>query len=323
MQEQGLLGQTRVVLQRLHYSYRTEISYLQWIRRFIRFHNRRHPREMGADEITAYLNYLANQRKVAASTQNQALSAILFLYKRVLGIDLPWLSEVDRAKRPKRLPVVLTRDEVRAVLAFTDGVSGLMLSMLYGTGMRLMECVRLRVKDIDFGYRQITVRSGKGDKDRITMLPNSLVPHLQMHLKQVQLMHERDIGAGFGCTDLPNALDRKYPSAAYDWAWQFAFPSHRRSPNRETGELQRHHISHSTPGKALREAVRRAKISKRVTVHTLRHSFATHVLESGYDIRTVQKLLGHSNVNTTQIYTHVLNKGGHGVLSPLDKLGRS
>ena len=318
MEKQGLFGQTRLVLRRLHYSYRTETSYLQWIKRFVAFHDRRHPRDMGETEITAFLNYLANERKVAASTQNQALSAILFLYKKVLDLDLDWLSDLDRARRPKRLPVVLTSDEVSEVLRFTEGTTGLMLSLLYGTGMRLMECVRLRAKDIDFGYRQIWVRSGKGNKDRVTILPETLIRPLEWHLEQVRRVHTRDLEAGFGSVDLPHAMARKSPAAAYDWGWQFVFPSAKRTADRETGEITRHHVSPDTPGRALREAVRRAGIPKRVTVHTLRHTFATHLLENGYDIRTVQQLLGHSNVNTTMIYTHVLNKGGRAVRSPLD-----
>ncbi len=317
-ESKGLLAQTRVVLRRLHYSYRTEETYLGWIRRFIAFHNRRHPREMGEVEITAWLSHLAVDLKVASSTQNQALSAVLFLYKKVLSIELEWLSDVERAKRPRRLPVVLTRGEVQRVLSLTDGIPGLMLHLLYGTGMRLMECVLLRVKDIDFEYRQIVVRSGKGEKDRVTMLPSVLSDQLEQQLRQVQVMHERDLAAGYGCVELPAAFARKSPGAGYDWRWQYAFPSARRSFNRETGEIQRFHVSPSTPGRALREAVRKAKIPKRISVHTLRHSFATHLLEAGYDIRTVQQLLGHSHVNTTQIYTHVLNKGGHGVQSPLD-----
>lgn len=323
MEKPRLLDELRVVLRRLHYSYRTELAYSNWVKRFILFHRKRHPREMGAEEVTAFLNYLATRRKVAASTKNQALSAILFLYKKVLNVNLPWLTDVDRARRPRRVPVVLTVDEVDRILGLTDGVSGLMLSLLYGAGMRLMECVRLRVKDVDFGYGQITVRSGKGNKDRVTILPVSLRDELSGHLSRINQLHKRDLAAGFGCVELPHALDRKCPGAAQDWGWQYVFPSATRSPDRETGEIRRHHMSPSTPGKALREAIRRSGIAKRVTVHTLRHSFATHLLENGYDIRTVQKLLGHSHVNTPMIYTHVINKGGHGVSSPLDARRRA
>ena len=321
MHRRRLLDEVRTVIRRKHYSYRTEATYVQWIRRFILFHGKRHPRDMGADEVTAFLSHLATQRRVAAATQNQALSAILFLYQKVLEIDLPWLTDIDRAKRPRRLPVVLTRQEVQAVLDLLSGIHWLVLALLYGSGMRLMECLRLRVKDVDFGYGQITVRSGKGAKDRVTILPSSLSKALQAHLLQVEMLHQRDLAAGFGCVYMPYALARKLPSACREWGWQFVFPSATRSVNRRTGEIQRFHMSPSTPGRALKTAVRKARINKHVSVHTLRHSFATHLLESGYDIRTVQQLLGHAHVNTTQIYTHVLNKGGHSVHSPLDGLG--
>ncbi len=318
MHRPRLLDEVRTVIRRKHFSYRTEATYIQWIRRFILFHGKRHPRDMGAHEVTAFLNHLATKKRVAASTQNQALSAILFLYQKVLDIELPWLSDIDRAKRPRRLPVVLTAEEVRRVLGEVAGTRWLMLSLLYGSGMRLMECLRLRVKDIDFGYHQITVRCGKGNKDRVTILPASLADHLKVHLQQVEAIHRRDLKDGYGRAPLPYALGRKYPGADSEWRWQFVFPAAKRTANHQTGEIQRFHASPSTPGRALKEAARRIGLTKRISAHVLRHSFATHLLENGYDIRTVQKLLGHSHVNTTMIYTHVLNKGAQGVSSPLD-----
>jgi len=315
-----LLDLVRDTLRRRHYSYRTEQSYVDWIRRFVFFHGRRHPREMGADEVTAFLTHLARERNVSASTQNQALSALLFLYKEVLGIELPWMTAIERAKRPVHVPVVLTRDEVRALLAQLQGPKWMMASLCYGAGLRLRECLNLRVKDIDFGYRQITVRNGKGGKDRVTMLPGALVEPLRDHLARVHRLHERDLAEGYGEASLPDALARKYPRAGYEWGWQFAFPSRHRSVDPRSGVIRRHHLFENVLPRALAAAARSAGIVKPVRCHTLRHSFATHLLASGHDIRTVQELLGHSDVSTTMIYTHVLNKGGRGVSSPLDRL---
>lgn len=291
---------------------------MHWIKRLILFHGKRHPAEMGKTEIEAFLTSLAVERNVSASTQNLALSAILFLYREVLETPLPWLGEVVRAKKPARLPTVLSPDEVRAVLAHTEGNVGLMLRLLYGTGMRLMECVRLRIKDVDFSMRQITVRDGKGGKDRVTMLPLSLEQPLRLHLAQVKAMHESDLAAGFGAVWLPDALAVKYPKAAKALGWQYVFPATGLSTDPRDGSRRRHHVDEKQLQRQLRKATLAAGVVKPVTPHTLRHSFATHLLESGYDIRTVQELLGHSDVSTTMIYTHVLNKGGRGVTSPLD-----
>ncbi|MGB5540488.1 MAG: integron integrase [Gammaproteobacteria bacterium] len=282
------------------------------------YHNKRHPAEMGEREVTAYLTHLAVNRKVSASTQNQALSAILFLYKQVLDIRLEWLDEVIRAKRPKHLPVILSRTEVGILLDEIPGTNGLIARLLYGTGMRKMECLRLRIQDMDFSYRQITVRSGKGDKDRVTLLPDSLADPLGEHLERVRRLHHMDIDEGYGEVHLPYALERKYPNAGRSWSWQYVFPSTRRSADPYTGVVRRHHWYQDNVSRAIREALRRSGINKHVSVHTLRHSFATHLLEDGYDIRTVQELLGHKDVKTTQIYTLVLNRGGRGVRSPLD-----
>ena len=298
---------------------RTEEAYVGWIRRFILANGKRHPNEMGAHEVEAFLTYLATQGRVAASTQNQALSALLFLYREVLQQDLPWLQNVRRAKRPRRLPVVLSRDEVARLLSEMDGVTWLMASLLYGAGMRLMECVRLRVQDIDFVRREIMVRRGKGNKDRRTMLPAMTVEALQNQLAEARRVHERDLAAGFGEVWLPHALSRKYPHAAREWAWQYAFPARARSVDPRSGTEHRHHLDETVLQRAVKHAVRAAGIAKPATCHTLRHSFATHLLEAGHDIRTIQELLGHKDVATTQIYTHVLNRGGQGVLSPLDR----
>jgi integron integrase len=273
---------------------------------------------MGKGEVEAFISDLANNRNVTASTQNQALNAILFLYQEVLGIKLEWMDAFDRAKRPSRKPVVLTRDEVRAVLAHLDGTAWLMANLLYGTGMRLMECVRLRVKDVDFSYKQITVRDGKGQKDRVTMLPEKLVVPLREHLAKNSALHEQYLKHGFGEVYLPNALERKYPNANREWGWQYVFPATSLSVDPRSGKKRRHHIDEKRLQRAIKNAVRRANLTKPASSHTLRHSFATHLLENGYDIRTVQELLGHKDVSTTMIYTHVLNKGGRGVNSPLD-----
>ncbi|MDP2752498.1 MAG: integron integrase [Rhodocyclaceae bacterium] len=315
-----LLDQVRDRLRLKHYSIRTETQYVQWIRRFILFHGKRHPSNMGAVEVEAFLTHLAVEGKVAAATQNQALSALLFLYREVLGVDLPWLDKVVRAKTPQRLPVVLTRQEVTAVLDGMSAVHGLMARLLYGTGMRLMECVRLRVKDVDFERAEIVVRDGKGAKDRITMLPNTLIAPLQAHLKSRRILYESDNLQGKAGVYLPNALDRKYPNAASEWAWQYIFSSGSYSVDPRSGVERRHHMDEKLLQRAVKRAVQASGIAKLATPHTFRHSFATHLLQSGYDIRTVQELLGHADVATTMIYTHVLNKGGRGVISPLDAI---
>jgi len=310
MSEPRLIDRVRDVMRVHHYSIRTENNYIQWIKRYIFFHNKRHPKDMGADEIRAYLTHLAVVKNVSASTQNQALSALLFLYKRVLNIQPDWIDDVVRAKRPKRLPVVLSRDEVRLILSSIQGVNGLIARMLYGTGMRLMECLRLRIKDIDFEQKQVLVREGKGNKDRITTLPEVLIPELKAQLLHAKRVHDADIGEGFGRTNLPHALDRKYPNAGRELMWQYVFPSTRRSNIPGTEKISRHHLHEKNIGRAIRYAARRVGVLKHISSHTLRHSFATHLLENGYDIRTIQDLLGHKDVKTTMIYTHVLNKGG-------------
>jgi integron integrase len=313
-----LLDQLSDALRMKHYSYRTEQAYVDWVRRFILFHQKRHPAAMGEEEIRAFLAHLASERNVAASTQNQALSAILFLYREVLQKELePVL--VTGAKRPERLPTVLTREDVGRVLSQLAGTHKLMAQLLYGSGLRVMECVRLRVKDLDFDYKTITVRDGKGEKDRITPLPDSLVAHLQRQVERVRLLHEEDLAAGFGRVYLPHALEKKYPNAAAELAWQYLFPAPKCSLDpRSPGVMRRHHIEASGLQRSVKEAAGKAGIHKRVTCHTFRHSFATHLLQSGHDIRTVQELLGHKDVRTTMIYTHVLQRGGLAVKSPLD-----
>jgi len=315
-----LLDQVREKIRVKHYSIRTEKSYVDWIRRFILFHGKKHPSRLGMEEVNGFLTHLAAQRDVAASTQNQALSAILFLYKEVLNQELGWLEGFERAKRPTRLPVVLSPTEVRGVLAHLDGAMWLMASLLYGAGLRLMECVRLRVKDVDLDYRQVIVRDGKGQKDRATMLPESVIEPLKRHLEKVKVLHEKDLDAGFGEVYLPFALERKYPNACREWGWQYIFPASRLSVDPRSGKERRHHVDEKRLQRAMKAAVRAAGVDKPASCHTLRHSFATHLLEGGYDIRTVQELLGHKDVSTTMIYTHVLNKGGKGVRSPLDRL---
>lgn len=314
-----LLDRVRTLIRTRHYSYRTEQSYIHWIKRYILFHNKRHPAEMGAAEVTQFLSNLAVSHKVSASTQNQALAALLFLYRYVLSIDLPWLDDVVRAKKPTRLPVVLTKEETRTLLAHLKQQEWLMASLLYGAGLRLMECLRLRVKDVDFGYKQIVVRDAKGNRDRVTILPSTIEEPLRQHLIYVRSIHKRDLREGFGHTLLPYALAKKYPNADREWAWQFVFPASRRTQDPRSKEIVRHHIGEWVLQKAIKEALINSGINKRASCHTLRHSFATHLLEAGYDIRTVQELLGHKDVRTTMIYTHVLNRGGKGVKSPLDK----
>lgn len=313
-----LLEQVRTAVRRKHYSARTEDTYVHWIRRFIHFHGTQHPSTLGEVEVTGFLNYLARDREVAASTQNQALSALLFLYREVLEAPLGWLEGLDRAKWPARVPTVLTGTEVQSILAQLRGTRWIMASLLYGAGLRLRECLKLRVKDIDFEYRQIIVRDGKGAKDRVTMLPGGLVKPLEEHLMRVRDLHERDVASGHGQVELPGALGIKYPRMAYEWGWKFVFPSYKLSRDPRTGSIRRHHVYENYLIRAVKDAVRSAGVTKHVSCHTLRHSFATHLLASGYDIRTVQELLGHADVSTTMIYTHVLNKGGRGVRSPLD-----
>jgi integron integrase len=315
------LDQVRSVIRIRHYSIRTEHAYLDWIRRFILYHNKRHPRQMGSPEVEQFLSHLAIARHVAASTQNQALNAILFLYREVLKIDLPWLDNVQRAKRSTRLPVVLTRDEIRALLAQLEGTRWLIVSLIYGGGLRLMECLRLRVKDIDFHYQQLIIREAKGNKDRVTTLPSSLIEPLRTHLARVKQFHEQDLGEGYGRVYLPYALAKKYPNADLEWGWQYVFPSKTRSRDPRSNAVRRHHVGEISVQRTVKNAIRAAGIIKPASVHTLRHSFATHLLEDGYDIRTVQELLGHSDVSTTMIYTHVLQKGGRAARSPLDRLG--
>jgi integron integrase len=315
-----LLDQVRGKIRLKHYSIRTEQAYVDWIKRFILHNGKKHPNELGAEEVEAFLTHLAVQGRVAVSTQNQAKSALLFLYREVLGDELPWLDNVEQAKAPKRLPVVLTREEVQKVLSQLEGQHRLAAGLLYGAGLRILECLRLRVKDVDFARKEILVRDGKGFKDRVTMLPQSLIPALQQHLERVKALHEQDLQAGYGAVFLPNALDRKYPNAAREWGWQYVFPSANLSTDPRSGEVRRHHVQDQAVQRAVKQAVRKAGLVKPATPHTFRHSFATHLLEGGYDIRTVQELLGHSDVSTTMIYTHVLNKGGRGVASPLDAL---
>ena len=317
-----LLVQVSDRLRVKHYSIRTEQAYTNWIKRFIVFNKTlqgefRHPDEMGAAEVQAFLTHLAVDKNVAASTQNQALSALLFLYREVLDIELAPV-DVVWAQKPKRLPTVLTREQARAIIAALSGDSQLVTRLLYGSGLRLLEALRLRVKDLDFDYRQIVVRDGKGEQDRVTMLPQSLVEPLRQHLHRVKLLHLRDLEQGHGDVYLPYALDRKYPNANQEWAWQWVFPARSLSQDPRSGAIRRHHLGESGPQRAIRQAAKLAGIDKPVSPHTFRHSFATHLLESGYDIRTVQELLGHKDVKTTMIYTHVLNKGGLAVRSPLD-----
>ena len=303
-----------------HYSIRTEMQYLQWVKRFILFHHKRHPREMGGPEVEAFLSHLATHGNVSSSTQNQALSALLFLYREVLGISLPWMDDVVRAKKPQRLPVVLSKQEVGKILDHMQSTHGLIARLLYGTGIRIMECCRLRVQDIDFDRGELLIRNGKGAKDRVTMLPKSLVEPLRAHLIWRKALFDADAAKGKAEVYLPDALERKYVNVATSWAWQYVFCSGGYSVDPRSGRERRHHLDEKLVQRAVKKAVGLAGVNKPATPHTFRHSFATHLLEGGYDIRTVQELLGHSDVSTTMIYTHVLNKGGRGVSSPLDTL---
>ena len=314
-----LLAQVREQIRLKHYSIRTEQVYCEWVKRFIRFHRYRHPAEMGAPEVEAFLSDLAVRRNVSASTQNQALAALLFLYKQVLKLDLPWLGEVVRAKKPVRLPVVLSVSEVQQLLAQLQGDVWLIASLLYGSGMRLMEVLRLRVKDVDFLRQAILIRDGKGMKDRITVLPQRLQLPLKQHLVAVRARHQLELDAGRGDVYLPFALEKKYPNAPREWGWQYVFPASGLSVDPRSGAVRRHHVDEKRVQRSFKRAVKAAGILKLATPHTLRHCFATHLLESGQDIRTVQELLGHADVKTTMIYTHVLNRGGLAVLSPLDR----
>jgi integron integrase len=318
MPEKKLRDQVRDIARLRHLSLRTEDAYWNWIKRFILFHQKRHPREMGSEEITAFLTHLAVEGRVAASTQNQAFNALLYLYRQVLKLELSDIKGVVRARQSRHLPVVLTRDETEAIIVRLTHTNRLIASLLYGSGLRLMEAIRLRVKDIDFARHELIVRDGKGEKDRITMLPQSLGAALELHLKDVKRLHEQDLKAGAGDVYLPYALERKYKNAGREFGWQYMFPDSKLSNDPRTGKRRRHHVLELNVQRAVKKAVKEAGINKNATCHTFRHSFATHVLEAGYDIRTVQELLGHKDVRTTMIYTHVLNRGGRGVRSPLD-----
>lgn len=315
-----LIPQIRQAMRRMHYSPRTEEAYIGWIRRFVHFSGTRHPASLGVNEVRAFVSSLAVEGNVSASTQNQALAALLFLYREVLREPIGWVSDIKPAKTSRRLPVVLTRDEVRAVLGEMTGVTRLAATLLYGAGLRLNECLELRVKDLDFDRGEIVVRGGKGDKDRITMLPAMAKVPLRAQLDRARQLHDADLGRGGGRVFLPMALDRKYANAGLEWVWQYVFPASRTYEDPSTGERRRHHMHESVLQRAVVDAVRSSGIEKRATCHTFRHSFATHLLEDGYDIRTVQELLGHGDVSTTMIYTHVLNKGGLGVRSPADRI---
>jgi integron integrase len=318
-QDRKLLDQYRDVLRIKHYSPRTEDTYILWVKNYIIFHGKRHPKEMGIPEIGQYLTHLATKQQVAASTQNQAFSAILFLYRHVLNIQLDELQLAElRPQRSKTVPIVLSKDEVKRLIANLTGTNKLIAQVMYGGGLRVMECMRLRVKDIDFDNHQVIVRDGKGENDRFTILPDSLIQPLQLHLRYVKSLHEKDLADGFGSVYLPYALERKYKNANKDWIWQYLFPAPEISTDKRTGITRRHHIHETIVQKSIKEAARRASIDKHVTPHTLRHSFATHLLQAGYDIRTIQELLGHKDVKTTMIYTHVLQRGGLAVKSPLD-----
>jgi integron integrase len=313
-----LLDEVRKAIRVRHYSYRTEKAYVDWIRRFVIFHGKQHPRLMGGVEVEKFLSHLARARNVSAATQGQALAALLFLYKRVLNVDLPWIDNVVRATRPKRLPTVLSQQEAQSVLANLQGVYWLIGVLFYGSGLRLTEALRLRIKDLDLENLRILVRDGKGRKDRVTILPAALVTHLRAHLAKVRELHRQAIERGFGGVELPFALERKYPRAHLAWGWQYVFPATRPSVDPRTSTRRRHHVFEDSVQRQVRNAARSAGIEKPVSPHTFRHSFATHLLENGYDIRTVQELMGHKDVSTTQIYTHVMTKGTSAVKSPFD-----
>lgn len=314
-----LLDQVRAVMRRQHYSLRTEQAYVQWITRFIRFHHMRHPQEMDTPHLEAFLNHLA-QQQVSASTQNQAFSALLFLYNQVLNQPLSAKVDALRAKTSRRLPTILSQNETQALLQALPPAHQLLARLLYGAGLRLMEALRLRVKDVDFAQHQIVVRSGKGNKDRITILPDTLRSPLRQHLQQVKAQHQQDLAQGYGRVYLPDALERKYPHANQEWGWQYVFPAHTLSVDPRSGQVRRHHLNESGLRKAIKQAAKQVGINKPVGPHTLRHCFATHLLEAGYDLRTIQELLGHQSVETTMIYTHVLNRGGRAVRSPVDAI---
>lgn len=315
-----LLEKIRQAVRVRNYSYRTEQAYLYWVEKFLHHYHYKHPAQMGTHEINQYLNHLAMHLNLAASSQNQALSALLFLYREVLGIELNWMNTLIWAKKPKKIPTVFTREEVQHLLSQLQGTHWLMASLLYGAGLRLMECLRLRIKDIDFGYLQITVRDGKGQQDRLTILPRKLIIPLQQQMAFVKKIHQTDLQEGFGEVYLPYALERKYPNANREFRWQYLFPSQVRSIDPRSGKERRHHLHHTVLQEAIKEAIRKTGIQKTGSAHTLRHSFATHLLENGYDIRTVQELLGHKSLQTTMIYTHVLKRGGHAIHSPLDSI---
>lgn len=319
---QQVVDRTRDVLRRKQYSLRTEASYLEWTKSFLAFHQNRNPLQMAEEEVTRYLTYLAVQRKVSASTQNQALSALLFLYREALHQPLNWLDNLEYARRSRHIPEVFNINEVQSIFAQLEGTAWIISALLYGAGLRLMECLRLRVKDIDFLCHKITVHDGKGNKDRVTPLPDVVCEPLKKHLVRVKGLHDADLREGFGHVYLPNALDLKYPAASRSWEWQYVFPSATRSTDPRSGKTRRHHVQERFLQRAIKEAMRKAGVHKHGSCHTLRHSFATHLLEDGYDIRTVQELLGHHDVSTTMIYTHVLNRGGKGVKSPADKVLR-
>lgn len=320
LQKPRVIDQLRERLRYRHYSLRTEQAYLHWVKRFIYFHNKRHPLDMGREEIVSFLSHLAIRRQVAASTQSQALSALLFLYKEVLAVDLPWLNEFERPKKTARLPTVLSIGEVQALLSQMMGTPQLVARLLYGTGMRLLECLRLRVKDVDFPRNLILVRDGKGAKDRVTMLPQALREPLRLHLNVILEQFKADLAKGMAGVQMPYALARKYPNAEYEWGWQYVFPAQNYSKDPRSGVIRRHHVDEKQIQRHVKKAAHAAGLIKPVSPHTLRHSFATHLLQSGADIRTVQELLGHKDVTTTQIYTHVLDRGGVGLISPLDRM---